>query len=136
MRFPRRIPLTFSCWHWMLPPFDWDVDRSVKPWITLLYQRSLLSREIPVLVKYSELPAIVCIFQPQVQMRPRGTLRAVLSHGSSVGVLQRVTALLRQLLQSRAGLAAENLALRHQIVLLPDCPCSSCSAAARGDAAW
>jgi hypothetical protein len=35
-----------------------------------------------------------------------------------MGALQLVTALLRQLLQSRAALAAENLALRHQIVIL------------------
>ena len=35
-----------------------------------------------------------------------------------MGALQLVTALLRQLLQSRAGLVAENLALRHQIVIL------------------
>jgi putative transposase len=35
-----------------------------------------------------------------------------------MGALQLVTALLRQLLQSRAALVAENLALRHQIVIL------------------
>jgi len=35
-----------------------------------------------------------------------------------MGALQVVTALLRQLFQSRAALAAENLALRHQIVIL------------------
>ena len=35
-----------------------------------------------------------------------------------MGALQLVTALLRQLLQSRAALAAENLALRQQIVIL------------------
>jgi putative transposase len=35
-----------------------------------------------------------------------------------MGALQLVTALLRLLLQSRASLAAENLALRHQIVIL------------------
>jgi hypothetical protein len=35
-----------------------------------------------------------------------------------MGALQVVAALLRQLLQSRAALAAENLALRHQIVIL------------------
>jgi hypothetical protein len=35
-----------------------------------------------------------------------------------MGALQLVTALLRQLLQSRAALAAENLALRHQIIIL------------------
>ena len=35
-----------------------------------------------------------------------------------MGALQLVTALLRQLLQSRAGLVAENLAPRHQIVIL------------------
>jgi transposase InsO family protein len=35
-----------------------------------------------------------------------------------MGALQVVTALLRQLLQSRAALAAENLALRNQIVIL------------------
>ena len=35
-----------------------------------------------------------------------------------MGALQLVTALLRQLLQSRATLVAENLALRHQIVIL------------------
>ena len=35
-----------------------------------------------------------------------------------MGALKLVTALLRQLLQSRAALAAENLALRHQIVIL------------------
>ena len=35
-----------------------------------------------------------------------------------MGALQLVTVLLRQLLQSRAALAAENLALRHQIVIL------------------
>jgi transposase InsO family protein len=35
-----------------------------------------------------------------------------------MGALQLVTALLRLLLQSRAALAAENLALRHQIVIL------------------
>ena len=35
-----------------------------------------------------------------------------------MGALQLVTALLRQLLKSRAALVAENLALRHQIVIL------------------
>ena len=35
-----------------------------------------------------------------------------------MGALQLLTALLRQLFQSRAALAAENLALRHQIVIL------------------
>ena len=35
-----------------------------------------------------------------------------------MGALQLVTALLRQRLQSRAALAAENLALRHRIVIL------------------
>ena len=35
-----------------------------------------------------------------------------------MGVLQLVTALLRKLLKSRAALVAENLALRHQIVIL------------------
>jgi transposase InsO family protein len=35
-----------------------------------------------------------------------------------MGALQLATALLRQLLQSRAALVAENLALRHQIVIL------------------
>jgi len=35
-----------------------------------------------------------------------------------MGALQLVTALLRKLLQSRAALVAENLALRHQIVIL------------------
>jgi hypothetical protein len=35
-----------------------------------------------------------------------------------MGALQLVTALLRQLLQSRAALVAENFALRHQIVIL------------------
>ena len=35
-----------------------------------------------------------------------------------MGALQLVTALLRHLLQSRAALVAENLALRHQIVIL------------------
>jgi hypothetical protein len=35
-----------------------------------------------------------------------------------MGALQLATALLRQLLQSRATLVAENLALRHQIVIL------------------
>ena len=35
-----------------------------------------------------------------------------------MGVLRLVTALLRQLLQSRVALVAENLALPHQIVIL------------------
>jgi hypothetical protein len=35
----------------------------------------------PVSVKYSELSAIVYVSRPQVQMRLRGTLGAVLSHG-------------------------------------------------------
>jgi len=35
-----------------------------------------------------------------------------------MGVLQLVTALLRKLLKNRAALVAENLALRHQIVIL------------------
>ena len=35
-----------------------------------------------------------------------------------MGALQLVTTLLRQLLQRRAALVAENLALRHQIVIL------------------
>ena len=37
-------------------------------------------------VKYSELPAIVYIFRPQVQMRPRGTLGPVLPRGSLDGL--------------------------------------------------
>ncbi len=35
-----------------------------------------------------------------------------------MGALQLVTGLLRQLLQSRAALAAENLALRQQVAVL------------------
>jgi hypothetical protein len=39
----------------------------------------------PVPVKYSELPANAYVFRPQVQVRPSGTLGAILSHGSLHG---------------------------------------------------
>jgi hypothetical protein len=74
--------------------------------------------EVPVPVKYSELPAIASMFRPRLQMGYAVRSGPSSHTGASMGALQGVTILLRVLLQSRAALAAEYLALRQQLAVI------------------
>ena len=61
------------------------VAQRVRPVRDEVSPGSSQARLLPVLVKYSELAAIVYVFRPQVQVSLRGTIGAVLSHGSLNG---------------------------------------------------